>query len=31
MLLLKGSRGLEMERVVEALREPSTDDEEDAP
>jgi UDP-N-acetylmuramoyl-tripeptide--D-alanyl-D-alanine ligase len=30
MLLLKGSRGLEMERVVSALREPAPD-EEDAP
>jgi len=30
MLLLKGSRGLEMERIVDALREPATD-EEDAP
>jgi UDP-N-acetylmuramoyl-tripeptide--D-alanyl-D-alanine ligase len=30
MLLLKGSRGLEMERIVSVLREPATD-EEDAP
>ncbi len=30
MLLLKGSRGLEMERIVDALRAPATD-EEDAP
>jgi UDP-N-acetylmuramyl pentapeptide synthase len=30
MLLLKGSRGLEMEHIVSALREPAID-EEDAP